>query len=162
MYIERLNNCTATSCNATDQQDTYSAIAEICAVFSIPITIGPEATALTSTSNPLFSTVAIPSQSSLPPVITTITSGATSITMSASENVPVSTSHASTSTVSMNSSGSSGGSSTSVQSSTSSFAGATAASSTPTDNESSHFSSPSRMALILGVGLTSIIHLILV
>ncbi|KIW57424.1 hypothetical protein PV05_05974 [Exophiala xenobiotica] len=77
MYIERMNNCTIASCNATDQQDTFMAVAQLCAIFSVPLTVGPEATVSIPSSDLLFSTVAIPTQSTLPAVITSSTSGAT-------------------------------------------------------------------------------------
>ncbi|KIV91059.1 hypothetical protein PV10_05644 [Exophiala mesophila] len=68
-YVEQLNNCTYASCNASQQQDTFSVVAELCAVIGVPITIDPQATILTTTSNPILSTLGIPTQSSLPPIV---------------------------------------------------------------------------------------------
>ncbi|KIW37508.1 uncharacterized protein PV06_10161 [Exophiala oligosperma] len=82
MYIERMNNCTIASCNATAQQDTFTVVAQLCAIFDVPLTIGPEATVPISSSDLLFSTVAIPTQSSLPPVITSNGASASSTTVS--------------------------------------------------------------------------------
>lgn len=51
--------------------DTFSVVAELCAVIGVPITVGPQATILTTTSNPILGTLGIPTQSSLPPVSST-------------------------------------------------------------------------------------------
>ena len=171
MYIERTNNCTVASCNATDQSgmrtsqycgspyllamtssfsDTFSAVAEICAILGVPVTIGPEATADISTSYPLLSTIAIPTQSSLPPV-NTVTS--------ASEYVPGSSSHASTSMTSTSSPGSLASTSATSRISTSILASGSATGSTPTSNESSRSISLSIMTLVLGVGLACIVNM---
>ncbi|KIW26899.1 hypothetical protein, variant 3 [Cladophialophora immunda] len=141
MYIERLNNCTVASCNATDQEITFSAIAEICAIFSVPVTIGPEATVSTSTSNPLFSTVAIPSQSTMPPATTPTSSSATVTSMS--------TSGASTSTSSTTTSPAASATSTGLS-----------ASPSQSSSDGTWSNSPAELMLILGAGIASLVSII--
>ncbi|RMZ91416.1 hypothetical protein DV736_g1336, partial [Chaetothyriales sp. CBS 134916] len=68
IYIERLNNCTYAECNKTDQDTAFGAIAQICNVFGYTITYGPEATAATPSSTPIFSTQGVVfTTASLPP-----------------------------------------------------------------------------------------------
>lgn len=64
--------------------DTFSVVAELCAVIGVPITVGPQATILTTTSNPILSTLSIPTQSSLPPVISSQDSFASTVTSESS------------------------------------------------------------------------------
>ena len=138
--------------------DTFSAVAELCAIVSVPVTVLPEATAATSTSNPLFSTIGIPSASSLPPVSTAIATN-DSIT----SDVPGSTGHASTSTGSTISSVMATVSSTTPAGSTSQSAigtpASTATSPSQSSNDSSQFESLSILALVMYAGVASLLNM---
>jgi hypothetical protein len=57
---------------------TFSALAELCSIFGLPLTVGPEATASRPESTPIFNTQGIASASSLPPVSTTDLLGSSS------------------------------------------------------------------------------------
>ena len=67
-YFERVNNCTYAACNKTDEDTTFAALNQTCRVFGYTLTYGPEATAPTS-SDQIFSTQGILSESSLPAVL---------------------------------------------------------------------------------------------
>ncbi|ETI23031.1 hypothetical protein G647_04827 [Cladophialophora carrionii CBS 160.54] len=150
MYIERMNNCTMTTCNATEQEITFSAVAELCAIISVPVTIGPEATASIATSNPLFSTVGIPTQSSLPAVSTPILSS----TPASSEILGSTT--GSIATQESPTSPTESSSPTSLAPPTS----ATAPPAQSSSNDLSRLCSPSRLSLVLGVGTASILNMV--
>ncbi|KEF61771.1 uncharacterized protein A1O9_03341 [Exophiala aquamarina CBS 119918] len=138
LYIERMNNCTVVTClDASDQQDTFSVVAELCAVIGVPITIGPEATILTTTSNPLLTTNVIATQSELPPVM-----NATSITTSEYSS---GSSRSTTSSVPQTGTGTSNG-----PSATGSVASSTT-SADATTNQSYRLLSPWPTILILGI-----------
>ncbi|KAJ4524221.1 replication factor C subunit 4 [Exophiala dermatitidis] len=158
-WIERTNNCTIAACNVTEQENTFSAIAQICAIVGTPVTIGPEATVPVSSSDALFSTVAIvpPTQSSLPPVITSTTqsstSGNTQPSSSTSSQVTTTGSGSLTSSSSAGTTGTSErsaspqGSSSSSTSSTASSAAVSTASSSSAASRRSGSGSPRRGTL---------------
>lgn len=56
-----------------DLAATFFQIAQLCNIFSQTLTYGPEATASIVTSDPILNTQGIPSESSLPPVVSTST-----------------------------------------------------------------------------------------
>lgn len=136
--------------------DTWSAVAQICAIFDIPMTIGPEATVSVSTSNPLLTTLAIPTQSSLPPISTT--PGPDPAATTPSSYVPASGSEAGSSTSASQSStttshpASQGGSGSAATS---------AAVSTASTNGCTRSNAPSRITSTLVLSLTTIIILLL-
>jgi hypothetical protein len=92
-YFEKVNACTYAACNETQEDGesthplpnglrlavqtlisrtvTFSALAELCSIFGLPLTVGPEATASRPESTPIFNTQGIASASSVPPVSTT-------------------------------------------------------------------------------------------
>jgi hypothetical protein len=92
-YFEKVNACTYAACNETQEDGkslrvlpqclyfvapvlmppavTFSALAELCSIFGLPLTVGPEATASLPESTPIFNTQGIASASSLPPVVST-------------------------------------------------------------------------------------------
>ena len=131
--------------------DTFSVVAELCAVIGVPITIGPQATILTTTSNPILSTFGIPTPSSLPPIISSQAHFDSTVT-SESSSTPTDAATTSAST------GGGGTSQGSVEAATSSASHSSPAATSPAgDSNGSHKSYSSLLGSwisILGATMT--------
>ncbi|KAJ9612472.1 hypothetical protein H2200_004069 [Cladophialophora chaetospira] len=127
-------------------EDTFSAVAQLCQIVNVPLTVGPEATVSASTSDPLLTI--LPNATSVPPVSTPVGN-----TASSTETIATTTTASVTAT----------DSSTSAETTTSTTVAppvSATASSSHSSNGMGRLYSPSEFILVLGAGVASLLNLV--